>query len=310
MKALIAQSYGPVDQLVVAELPKPDPAPGQILIRLRAAALNPLDVKLATGAMKEFMPVQHPFVLGLDAAGTVEAVGDGVTRFRPGDEVVAFTHPVGGAVAEYALALDGPEVVARPRALSPVAAAALPVAAMTAANIVELADPAPDSTMLVVGATGGVGSFVVQLAAQAGVRVLATARPDEVDYVRGLGAAEAIDYTAADTVEETLRAQPGGVDVVVDLINAGPGLAATAAAVRPGGRLVSPAGGPPAFERDVTAVYAHIEASEGLLQRLVDRAADGGLAVEIGATYPFTEAQQAVADFVGKHTRGKVVVTF
>lgn len=310
MKALVAHSYGPVDQLAIADLPRPVPAAGQILLRLRAAALNPLDVKLATGVMKGIMPVQHPFVLGLDAAGTVEAVGEGVTRFSPGDEVVAFTYPVGGAIAEYALALDGPEVVARPAALSAVDAAALPVAAMTAAGILDLAEAGPGSTVLVVGATGGVGSFVVQLAAQAGVTVLATAPSAEADYVRGLGAQAAIDYTTTDTVAEALRLAPGGVDVAVDLINAGPGLAATAAAVRPGGRVVSPAGGPPAFDRGVTVRYAHIEAAEGLLQRIVDLAEAGRLRIEVSATYPFAEAQQAAADFVAKHTRGKIVITF
>ncbi|MEU7754829.1 lipocalin-like domain-containing protein [Micromonospora sp. NPDC049101] len=310
MKALVAPSYGPIDQLTLAELAKPAPGPGQILIKLRAAALNPLDVKLATGVMREMMPVSHPFVLGLDAAGTVEAVGEGVTRFSPGDEVVAFTHPVAGAVAEYTLALDGPEVVARPETLDPVDAAALPVAAMTAAGIVEQAGLNSGDSLLVVGATGGVGSFVVQLAAQAGVRVVATAPPSDADYVRGLGATATIDYTSADTTEEALRHVPGGVDVAVDLINAGPGLAGTAAAVKPGGLLISPAGGPPVFDREVRATYAHIEATDGRLQRIVEATASGELRVEVSAQFPFAEAQRGVAEFAGKHTRGKVVITF
>jgi NADPH:quinone reductase-like Zn-dependent oxidoreductase len=310
MKALTAHSYGPVDQLTHADLPVPEPGPGQVRIRVVAAALNPLDVALTTGAMRETMPVAHPFVLGLDAAGVVDAVGEGVSEFGEGDDVVAFTYPLAGAVAEYTLAAEGPQLVRRPSGLDPVQAAALPVAGMTAAGTVRDAGVEAGKSVLIVGATGGVGSFAVQLAAEAGARVLATASAADDAYVRGLGAHETIDYTLEDTAQRALSLQPGGVDAVIDLVNAGPGLAATAAAAKPGGILVSPLGGPPQFGGDVTAVYTHIDATPGLLQSLVDGATAGRLNVEIGASYPFAEATEAVADFVAKHTRGKVVVTF
>jgi NADPH:quinone reductase len=310
VKALVSSSYGPVDELAIDEVPDPVPGPDQVLIRVEAAALNPVDVRLATGEMREMMPVEHPFVLGMDAAGVVEAVGEGVTRFSPGDAVVAFTYQGAGAIAELTLANDGPGVVLRPPGVDAVRGAAIPVAGMAAVGLVDAAPIESGTSVLVVGATGGVGSFVVQLARQAGARVLATAPPDDAAYVRGLGADEVLDYTSIDTTEEALRLQPGGVHVVIDLVNAGPGLATSVAATRPGGHLVSPLGGPPTFDLDVTVTYGHVEAAEGRLAGLVDRVAAGQLRAEVGAEYAFSDSAQAVAAFVGKHTRGKVVVTF
>ncbi|MFC4049878.1 NADP-dependent oxidoreductase [Actinomadura syzygii] len=310
MKVVVAPGYVPVEDLVVADQPRPEAGPGQVLIKLKAAALNPLDVKLSTGVMKDQMPVDHPFALGLDAAGTVEALGEGVQDLRVGDEVIAFTYGGSGALAEYALANAGPTVVRRPAGLDPVQGAALPVAAMTAAAVITAPDVPTGGTLLIVGATGGVGSFAVQLAAQAGVKVLATATRDEADYVRGLGAKEAVDYTAGDVAELARAAEPGGVDAVIDLVNFGPGLAATAAAAKPGGRIVSTLGGPPSFDRDVTAVYTGVEGGIGRLDELVGKAAGGTLAIEVSSVRPFSEAVAAVVDFAAAANRGKTVITF
>lgn len=310
MKALISETYGPVDQLTIAEVPAPQPGPGQVLIRAEAAALNPLDIRLTTGEMREMMPVEHPFVLGLDSAGVVAQVGDDVNGFSPGDEVVAFTYQAAGAIAEYTLANVGPSLVVRPSSLDAVRGAAVPVAAMMAAGMAEAAQIQQDESALIIGATGGVGSFAVQLARQAGARVLATARPDEAEQVRGLGAHDTIDYTTADTAEEAVRLQPGGVDLVLDMVNAAGDLAGSAAAITGGGRLLSSLGGPPEFDRGVSATYCHVQATEGRLQQMVDRVAAGDLRAEVGAIYRFVDAPKAVADFEGKHTRGKVVITF
>jgi NADPH2:quinone reductase len=310
MKVVVAPGYGPVEDLVVVDQPLPKPGPGQVLVKLKAAALNPLDVKLATGVMKDHMPVEHPFALGLDAAGTVDALGEGVQDLGIGDEVIAFTNGGSGALAEYALANAGPTVVRRPTGLDVVKGAALPVAAMTAAAAITAAAVPDGGTLLVIGATGGVGSFVVQLAAQAGVKVLATATKDEVDYVCGLGAKEAIDYTVGDVAELALAAEPGGVDAVIDLINFGSGLTATAAAAKPSGRIVSTLGGPPSFDRDVTAVYTGVEGGIGTLEELVGKAASGTLAIEVSSVRPFSEVVAAVVDFATAATRGKAVITF
>ncbi|MDI3422615.1 NADP-dependent oxidoreductase [Streptomyces luteolus] len=309
MKALTASSYGPVEQLTITDVPRPVPAAGQVLIKVRAAALNALDIRLTTGEFREQMPIEHPFHPGLDAAGTVEAVGEGVTRFAVGDEVVAFTYPHFGTVAEYALAADGPNLLRRPPALPPEAAAALPQAAMTAAAAHDAAQLKPGQSVLVIGAPGGVGSYLLQLATRSGAEVLATGKPEDEEYLRRLGAVATIDYTSREVAEEARRLRPAGVDVVVDLVNAGPGLAATAAAAKDGGLLVSTLGGPPRFEREVTAAYVGVEQGIGQLEELVRRTAEGELEVRVDL-HPFTRAVEAAQQFAGAHSRGKLVIGF
>lgn len=310
MKALISRDYGPIDRLTIADIPTPAPGAGQVLLRVQAAAVNPQDIRLITGEARDVMPVRHPFIPGVDAAGVVEAVGDGVTRFAPGDEVVAFTGYVTGTFAERVVLADGPGIAHRPAGVDALRGAALPTAAMTAAALLDAAQSVSRQSVLVVGATGGVGSFTVQLAAQAGAEVLVTADPTDADYMRGLGALHTIDYTSVDTTQEALALRPAGVDIVIDLINAGPLLATTAIAARQGGRLLSTLGGPDRFDRGVAATYVRVQARDRLLQDLTDRVADGKLTVEISAVYPFAGAAEAVADFAAKHVRGKIVVQF
>jgi len=309
MKALVASDYAPLDRIAITDLPVPTAGLGQVLVKVEAAALNPLDLALITGALKDVYPLEHPLTVGMDAAGTVEAVGEDVTAYRPGDRVLAFVGRA-GSIAEYTVATVGPLLTRRPENLDATRAAALPESGLTATCLLHTVGLGVGQSVLIVGATGGIGLYAVQLAHALGARVIATATAEDAEYVRSLGAEETIDYQAHDVVQETLRLRPDGVDVVVDLVNRGEDLTVTARAARPGGRLVSPLLGPAELGRDVTAVYiGNFTAQPGDLENLAARAADGSLRVEIGAAYPFAEADRAVADFAGKHIRGKVVVT-
>jgi len=310
MKALVARSYGPVEDVVVTDIPKPTPGPGQLLVRTEASALNAVDVVLVTGGMKDSLPVQHPFVPGVDVTGVVEAVGEGVSRFAVGDRILAWNGVPSGGLAEYVLVQDAPSAALRPAALGLAESAALPTAGLTAAALIDEAKLQPGDNVLVVGASGGVGSFAVQLAKQAGAKVLATGRADEEELLRRLGVDATVDYKTSDVTAETLRWAPGGVDVVINLAQAGPTLAGSAAAARPGGRLISPLGGPAAFDRGVTAVYSGTRTPEGQLEALAAQVAEGQLQVEISARYSFTDSPQALADYAHKHLPGKVVITF
>lgn len=310
MKALVARSYGPVEDVVVTDIPKPTPGPGQLLVRTEASALNAVDVVLVTGGMKDSLPVQHPFVPGVDVTGVVEAVGEGVSRFAVGDRILAWNGVPSGGLAEYVLVQDAPSAALRPAALGLAESAALPTAGLTAAALIDEAKLQPGDNVLVVGASGGVGSFAVQLAKQAGAKVLATGRADEEELLRRLGVDATVDYKTSDVTAETLRWAPGGVDVVINLAQAGPALAGSAAAARPGGRLISPLGGPAAFDRGVTAVYSGTRTPEGQLEALAAQVAEGQLQVEISARYSFTDSPQALADYAHKHLPGKVVITF
>jgi NADPH:quinone reductase len=314
MRALVANDYGPPAAMVVTEMPDPEPAPGQVLIAVEAAALNPYDLKLVTGALGDAGAIGFPYVPGMDASGTVAAVGAGVTRFEGGEEVFGFFGQTPGTVAEYAVIEDGPFLAARPGELDAVRAAAIPESGFTALSLLRAAGLRAGSTALVIGATGGVGMFVVQLAARDGAAVVASAGPEDSEYVRGLGATETLDYRSGDIIEETLSLHPGGVQVVFDLVNTGPALATSARAVRAGGRLISPAGGPDAAElgrEDITVTYTGLSEHRdpGDLDQLGTWVAAEVLAVEIAGVYMLENATQAFVDFADAHTRGKLVVT-
>jgi NADPH:quinone reductase-like Zn-dependent oxidoreductase len=314
MKALVAHEYGPASQLTVEEVPDPEPGLGQVLIAIEAAALNPLDLRLVTGAARDFQELEFPYIPGMDGAGTIAAVGPGVSRFVGGEEVFGFFGATPGTIAELALIDDGPYLAARPGELHAVRAAAIPESALTATSLLRAAGLQAGSTALVIGATGGIGMFLVQLAARDGAAVLATAGPEDSEYVRGLGATAALDYRSTDIIEETLRLYPDGVHAVFDLVNMGPALADSVRPLRPGGRLISPTGGPDAAglgREDITVVYTGLNAHRdpGDLDQLGARVAAEVLAVEIGGVYMLENARQAFVDFADTHTRGKLVVT-
>lgn len=324
MRALIASGYGPPSELTLGEAPTPeldrDPTRPQVLVQMRAAALNPFDLKLLSGAMREFVPVEFPYVPGMDGAGTVVALGEGVEGaagaegvegVAVGDEVLGFFGRTPGTLAEYAV-LDVGYLTKRPPALDAVRAAALPESGVTAKTLLRAVAPAAGESLLVVGATGGIGMFVVALAAAAGVEVLATASQAEGEYVRGLGAAQALDYTAADTATLALALHPEGVDAVIDLVNSGEAVLDSARALREGGRLASPLSGPAdldAARAGAKASYVSLTLQPGDLADLAARAAEGQLQVEVSRVYPFEQAGQAFVDFATGHTRGKLVVS-
>ena len=241
MKALILNHYdGPLE---LATLDRPQPQAGQVLVRIHAAGLNPLDVKIRAGkAAHAKHPV--PLVLGIDMAGVVESVGAGVTRFAPGDEVYGMTGGVGGiqgTLAEYA-AVDADLLARKPANLSMRETAALPLAFITSwSGIVDRAHLQPGQTVLVQGGAGGVGHVAVQIARALGGKVFATASARNMGVVEQLGATP-IDY-GAQNVEQYVAAHTAGAgfDLVVDTVG-GATLDASFAAVKHFGHVVSALG--------------------------------------------------------------------
>jgi NADPH:quinone reductase-like Zn-dependent oxidoreductase len=252
-------------------------------------------------------------VPGLDVAGTVAELGDGAAGFAVGDRVFGMLLPSLGSFAEYALASAGSRLLARcPGELDPVRAAGLATVGLTGSAMTSRAGLRPGDVVLVAGASGGVGSMAVQFAAQAGARVLATARQEHGAYVRALGAAETIDHTSHDVAAEALRLQPGGIDALLDAAGLGDDLLKMARAVRDEGRIVSvlSAPEPAAFGRglDVSTVYVN-DAQPGQLGALADGVADGRLALTVSASYPLHDAATAIADVHRTRKPGKLVVT-
>jgi NADPH:quinone reductase-like Zn-dependent oxidoreductase len=216
MKAAVIDGYGGSGRLQIREVPEPAaPGPGQVLLRVRAAGINPVDWKIRQGSLRLVMPVKFPAVLGGDVAGEVEAVGPEVTRFQPGDAVYGGADPrsLGGAYAERVLTRES-SLAVKPASLSFEAAAALPVAAMTALQALrDKGELAAGEAVVINGASGGVGHLAVQLAAALGARVSGVSSHRNLDFVRSLGAQEAIDYE-----EEDFAGRDGAWDVIFDAL--------------------------------------------------------------------------------------------
>ena len=234
MRAVTVSEYGGTP--VVGEIPTPEPGAGQVLLRMRAAGMNPMDGTLASGAWRP-APATFPMVLGADGAGVVERAGEGARRFSLGDELFGqlLIAPLGsaGTYAEYVAVTEEAPLARVPDGLDPVVAAALPTAGGAALALVASLEPLAGKTVLIVGAGGGVGSFATQFAVNAGARVIANVRAAAAGRMRGYGAAETIDHTAVSLPGALRQAHPDGIDVLIDLVSDADGFAALAALVRP-----------------------------------------------------------------------------
>jgi NADPH:quinone reductase-like Zn-dependent oxidoreductase len=295
----------------VSDLPDPRPDAGELLVRVTASSINGFDAATIAGYVQGMMEHRFPLVPGKDVAGTVVAVGDGVTGFAEGDRVFGVvTKPYlgAGSLAQY-VTVSVAGVARVPGGLSIEQAGALGLAGTAALDSVTALAPTAGETVLVSGATGGVGAFAVQLLAARGVSVIATARAgEETGFVRGLTDAEVrlVDH-AGDVPEQVRALVPSGVDAVLHLAGDGPALAGL---LRSGGRIASTLGlGPDTVGRDdVTAIAVMADATTATLIELADAAAAGVLRVPVTATYPLDHAPKAFADF-GAGALGKLAIT-
>jgi len=301
----------------VRDLPEPLLEEGDVRVRVRAAGVNPLDWAIATGAVhrrvKEAMQGRFPLVLGMDLSGTVERVGPGVRTVAVGDEVYGLPGKPffgGGSFAELAV-VSALTIAPKPASLPHRDAAAVPMAAMTALAAMDIALPGDGDTALIVRAAGGVGSFAVQMAAARGARVIAVARGVNATYLRGLGAAEVIDYERADPVDEMRSRHPGGVDVLIDLLGARGGLERLLGAVRDGGRVACVTAVPDALvaARGIAAQTIVADASSERLAEVARLLDEGTLRLPAIRSFPLERAAEALFECGRRHVRGKLVLT-
>ncbi|HEY4385146.1 MAG TPA: NADP-dependent oxidoreductase, partial [Ktedonobacteraceae bacterium] len=267
IQAIRVHAYGDPDQLKLEQVQRPEPQAGEVLVRVHAAGVNPVDWKIRAGLLKNFWPVQFPYAPGRDLAGIVEEVGPGVTAFQKGQAV--FGQSTKGTYAEYTTA-SVEKLALKPETLSFDEAAAIPVGATTAwQGLFDHARLEAGQSILVQGAAGGVGLFAVQFARWKGAHVIGTSSSAHLDFVRSLGA-EAVDYTAT-PVEQVVH----DVDFVFDTVG-GSTLASSLQAVKRGGTLVGIAGLPPekeVNERGAQTVSFSANVSSELLStfaRLID----------------------------------------
>ncbi|MEM9255887.1 MAG: NADP-dependent oxidoreductase [Pseudomonadota bacterium] len=243
MRAAVIERFGDVNEIRIVDLPTPAPAPGQVLLRVAYAGVNPADWKSREGMTANFYPIQFPHVLGFDAAGVVVACGKGVTGVSEGDRVfTAADHAAGtsGSYAEY-MCVPADILAPVPQAMSLRTAAALPVAAITAWQAIMARDRGnvqSSDAVLIHGASGGVGSFAVQFARLQGAAVATSCSRKNLDYVTHLGSECALDYTRHNLADALKRWRPEGLDCIVDAVG-GDTLTEPYALLRPGGTLVS-----------------------------------------------------------------------
>jgi NADPH:quinone reductase-like Zn-dependent oxidoreductase len=298
MKAVVMRETGDVDVLRLEEVDRPEPGDGEVLIRVLAASVNPIDWKYRRG----FAPRELPTILGNDVSGTVEL--SGADGFGEGDEVFGFA--ASGGYAEFATS-PAAVVAKKPDGVSHEQAAALPVAGLTAWQaLFDRAGLERGQMVLIAGAAGGVGHLAVQFAKRAGSDVIGTGSARNREFVLGLGADEYVDYTEQDVADAV-----SGVDVALDTVG-GETTQSLLSSVRAGGVLVTIAGAPPeeaAKERGVRAELLIMSPSSEQLRRVAELVAADEVHVEIAKTLPLAEVRRAHELSESGHTRGKIILT-
>ncbi|MEU6091856.1 NADP-dependent oxidoreductase [Streptomyces sp. NPDC047085] len=303
-KAYVFTRYGGPETEALADVDRPSPGPGQILVAVRAAGVNPVDWKQREGYRRPGETAERvfPAVFGNEAAGVVQEVGEGVTGFAVGDDV--FGNTVDGAYAEYAL-LSTAVAAHKPAALSFTDAATLPVAAATAYDGVRELDLPEGATLLVTGAGGGVGAAAVQIARARGLRVVGVASEGKKEFVESLGAVHV--PSGPDLAARVRTAAPEGVDAVFDLVG-GDTFVEAADLVDDGARLITGARPVPeavAAKGGSRVVRARTAA---VLDALADLVLRGALNPHVTRTFPLDRAEEALRTVENGHARGKIVI--
>jgi NADPH:quinone reductase-like Zn-dependent oxidoreductase len=304
MKAVTYSEYGSPDVLELTEQPMPKVAPGMVLVRVRAASVNPVDWKIMAGYLDSVIDLQFPAIPGSDVAGVVESVGIDAPQFQPGDEVIAYgrkDYVHGGSFAEF-IALPERLLARKPASLGWNESAGLPLAGLTAYQVLKRLGLRPGETVLIHGGAGGVGSLGIQIAVALGVRVIATASERNHDFLRSIGA-EPVAYGEG-LVARVRALRPDGVDVVADFV--GGNLEATLEVLAEGGRHASIADSE-VEEHGGTWMWVNPVGIE--LQQLADLVDEHNIQVEVSETLPLAKAADAFRLNMEGHTRGKIVVT-
>jgi NADPH:quinone reductase-like Zn-dependent oxidoreductase len=309
MKAVRFHEYGDPDVLRYEDVEQPDPGAGEVRIRVAATTFNGVDANIRAGNMRGPIPVALPHIPGIDVAGTVDALGEGVDRIEVDDEVIGFLPMVGdGAAAEYVVA-PAEILTPAPTSIPLPDAAALPLVGLTAWQaLFDHAKLTTGQRVLINGAGGAVGGYAVQLAKNAGAHVIATAGPRSSDRVKRAGADEVVDHTAADVTEAVTEP----VDVVLNLAPVDPAeLAALVTLVRPGGVVVNTTVWMPApadVERGVRGIDVFVRSDADQLARLVAMVDRGELRVDVADRLPLAELPAVHAKASTGALSGKVVV--
>lgn len=299
-RAMVFSAYGPPSVLHQIDVDAPEAGPGQVRVRVKAAGVNPVDYKMRRGDFADIAPARFPQTLGNEFAGVVDQVGDGVTAFEAGSQVLGFT--TAAAYAEYVV-VGADQITAKPAGMPWEVAGALSAAGQTAYNALRELRVAAEETLLIHGASGGVGTVAVQLARSAGATVIGTASPANHDHVRALGA---IPIAYGDGLIPQVRAlAPNGIDAALDLAG-GQAITASLALVTDKDRIGTTVDAEAAQKYGIR--WLRGVRSAQTLATLAGLHTQDELQILISATYPLDEAAAAHHDLEAGHVRGKIVL--
>jgi len=306
MKAIVVHEYGGPEVLKYEEVPRPEPKEDQILVRVIAAGVNPVDAMIRSGMFAKYEKDVLPIIPGADIAGVVEKVGSKITKFKAGDPIFAYVSlKGGGGYAEYALGAER-DTAAKPKSLSYVEAAAVPIVALTAWQaLIDAARLGAGQTVLIHGGSGGVGSFAIQIAKACGAKVIATASTANQELLKELGADVAIDYT-----KQKFEDVAKDVDVVLDSVGRDT-LARSYGVVKKGGVIVSIVARPDEAELDkhgIRGAFISVEPTSDELAEIGKLIDQKKIKVIVSQTFPLSDAAKAQEQVATGHTRGKVVL--
>lgn len=299
MKAIRLHDYGNPESLVMEEVPVPEIKENEVLIKVHAASVNPIDWKKGSGSMKEIFPVHFPWIPGEDFAGTVAAVGKEVNDFKIGDEVYGDTGH-GGAYAEYVAVKPG--IIARkPAHLSFVEAASVPVVAETAwQGLFKYAQLEKGQTVLIHGGAGAVGAYAVQFAHHIGAKVIVTASATDAEFLKSIGAGQVLDYKTT-----RFETELSNVDVVFDLVG-GDNQLRSFQVMKPGGILVAstqPINEEAAARYGVRGVFMDMKPSTAGLNRITELLDTSEVRTSIANIYPLEQATAGWNDIASRHPK-------
>ena len=306
MKAIVIHEYGGPDVLKYEDVPRPEPKADQILIRVIAAGVNPVDGMIRSGMFAKDGNGAFPMVLGGDIAGVVERVGNKITKFKAGDPVFAYVSlDSGGGYAQYAVVPEG-DAAPKPKSLTYVEAGAVPIVALTAWQaLIDTAKLNAGQTVLIHGGSGGVGSFAIQIAKARGAKVIATASTANQDLLKQLGTDVAVDYT-----KQKFEDVAKDVDVVLDSVGKDT-LTRSYGVVKKGGIIVSLVARPNQSDLEkhgIRGVALSVEPNSGELAQIGKLIDEKKIRVIVSQTFPLSEAKKAQEQVASGHTRGKIVL--
>lgn len=311
MKASYFEEFGELDHIQTGTLNRPEPGEGEVLVRVKAAGVNPVDAAVARGMLNEVIPAEFPAVPGWDMAGVVEERGFAARRFEKGDEVYAYARRPTvqhGTFAEY-VSIPEPYIAQRPQRLTMVESGGIPLVGLTAYQaLFQFGNLEKDQTLLILGSSGGVGTMAIQLAKTVGAAVIGVASGQNQDYMQELGADETIDYSAGNVGEAVEEVTSDGVDFILHC-SRGESLDQSIGTLKNDGQLISITNSDPEIPEDIKFQYVFVEPNAKQLKHIQQLADEGHIEVPISKTFDLDEVPKALQEIESLHARGKTVIT-